>query len=98
MATTSPDAAGEARAQARRATPGTSPWQKAIGIAGLVVVLWVGDNLFDTITSDGMGTGADPGGHAPPSGVPTTQPTDGDNPTPVGGNEGGHDPTQFDHG
>jgi hypothetical protein len=60
----------------------TSRWQKMTGIMGLVVVLWVGNNLFDTISSGGMGSGGD---HAPPGGPPTTQPA------------GGHDPSQFDH-
>lgn len=82
--------------KASRATTGISGWQKAIGVMGLVVVLWVGNNLFDTITSDGMGPGGGPGGHAPPDRAPTTQPTDGDDPAPKGG--GGHDPSQFDHG
>lgn len=69
------------------ATTRTSRWQQAIGIIGLVVVLWVGDNLFDAITSDGMGSGGGPGGHAPPGETPTTQPPAGE-----------HDPSQFDHG
>jgi len=59
----------------RGATTGTSSWQKMVGIIGIVVVLWVGDRMYDTVSS------ADPGGpgsgqHAP----------GGDSTTPMGGN------------
>lgn len=47
----------------RGATTGTSRGQKVAGIMGLVVVLWVGNNLFETIT----GAGGRPGGQRPPS-------------------------------
>ena len=81
------------------ATAGTSRWQKLIGAIGLVVVLWVGNNLFDVVTSGASGPGGDggPGGHAPPRDPPPGEVTDEGNPTPPGG-EGGHDPSQFDHG
>ncbi len=44
----------------------TTRWQQVIGILGLVVVLWVGNRLYDVIGSDGPG----PGGGTPPGVAP----------------------------
>jgi hypothetical protein len=84
-------------AAVRRSTGGLSRWQRLIGVLGLVVVFWVGDRLYDVISSGGIGPGAD---HGPSGGTPTTEPVGTDTPTPGGGSggEGGHDPSQFDHG
>lgn len=59
----------------RDAVTGTSGWQKVVGILGLVVVLWVGNELYDVIVFDGFGPGS--GGDTPAV-----------NPGPDGG--GGH--------
>lgn len=81
----------------REATIGTR-WQKVVGIMGVAVVLWVGGNLFDTVTSGGSGPrgGADhgppggaPAGEEPPSEAPPDEAPPGDEP---------HDPSQRDHG
>lgn len=61
-----------------RATIGTR-WQKLVGIMGIAVVLWVGGNLYDTVTSGGSGPrggenhgprGGAPAGEEPPSDAP----------------------------
>ena len=72
----------------------TARWQKTVGVLGLVVVLWVGDRLYDVISSGGLGPGGD---HQPSGGPPATQPADSDEPAP-GADTSGHDPSQFDHG
>jgi len=71
-----------------RMITGTSRWQKVVGIAGLVVVLWVGSELYDVIFYDGSGFGG--GQHAPAD----NQDQDGD-PTPP--STGPHDPSRFRH-
>ncbi|MGH9133724.1 MAG: hypothetical protein ACRDZZ_07290 [Ilumatobacteraceae bacterium] len=74
---------------------GLSRWQKIVGILGLVVVLGVGNRLYDVIDRGAMGPGQQ---HGPGSGgTPTTQPTPGGGSAP-GTDTGGHDPSQFDHG
>lgn len=82
-----PDAGEDAVADPeRRATTGTSRLQKLIGIIGVVVVLWVGSDLFDVVTSGGggpVGPGGMPGDQGPPGNAPPGEP---------------HDPTSFDHG
>jgi hypothetical protein len=95
MTTTTSAHSADDAAPGRPAAGGLSRWQKAIGILGLVVVFWVGDRLYTVVDRGGMGPGMD---HGPGGGTPTTQPTGGDNPTPGGGDTGGHDPSQFDHG
>lgn len=35
----------------RQAAPATSGWQKVVGILGLVVVVWVGSELYDVVLS-----------------------------------------------
>ncbi len=79
---------------AQRSFTRTSRWQKVIGLAGLGVVLWVGNDLFDIVTSGGIRPGGDPGRPAPPAETPITPPIDGEAPDP---GDGGHDPSQFDH-
>jgi hypothetical protein len=94
MTTTStPGVDRDAGRSGARLAPGRSRWQKIIGILGLVVVLWVGDRLYDVIRSGGIG----PGGDHQPSGPPSSQPSDRDQ-SPSGADSGGHDPTRFDHG
>ena len=72
-------------------------WQKAIGVLGLLVLLWVGDRLYDVI--DGGTTGR--GGDHRPAGAPTSQPA-GTSDLSAGGTGGGghagHDPSRFGHG
>lgn len=63
---------------------GSSRWQKAVGILGLVVLLFVGAQTFAAAT--GTGGGFD---HGPR--------TDGP-PTPPGGDENPHDPSKRGHG
>jgi len=79
---------------------GTTGWQKLVGVAGLVVILWVGSNLFDVVASGASGPGGDgsPGGHAPPRDPPAGEVTDETDSTPPAGEGTGHDPSQFDHG
>ena len=60
---------------------GTSRWQKVVGVIGLVVVVWVGSDLYDVVTSGGER----PSGGTPPAG----------DQAPAGG--GTHDPSQFRH-
>lgn len=78
----------------RRPATSTSRWQMVVGTIGLVVVAWVGSNLFDVVSSGGTRPGdGPPGGHGPPASAP---PTDDGDQTPPGG--GAHDPSDFDHG
>jgi hypothetical protein len=100
MATTSPPAAvgddAGVEPDCHATTGGTTRWQKAVGVLGLIAVLWAGNNLYDAISRGVVGPGGG-GGHGPPGGTPTTQPVDvGDEAPPAGGGE--HDPSQFDHG
>jgi hypothetical protein len=39
----------------RGATPGTSRWQKVVGIIGLLVILWVGNRMLGTLLGHGHG-------------------------------------------
>lgn len=86
--------------QSERISRETSRWHKAIGIVGLVVLLWVGDRLYDVISRGSVTPG---GVHGPASRTSPTQPTDRDPPIPGGGSDGpgrgggGHDPSQFGH-
>lgn len=87
--TTQPAAASEetVAAPVGGATRGTSLWQKVVGGLGLFVVLWVGTELFDVVTS---------GGERPRGGTPPAvdqAPTSGDQAPPAGA----HDPSQFNH-
>lgn len=71
-------------------TTGASLWQKVVGVIGLVVLLWVGGDLFEVVTSgsadSGDPGGSRPGGHAPPAG-----PAGDVRPAPSGGG-GDHRP------
>ncbi|MBA2386151.1 MAG: hypothetical protein H0V69_03555 [Acidimicrobiia bacterium] len=61
-----PDAGEDAVVgRGRGAVTGTSRWQKLIGILGVVVVVWVGGDLFDAVTGSGGGPGGGPGDQAP---------------------------------
>ena len=74
------------------ATTGPSRWQKVVGILGLVVVLWVGSNLFDAVNrGDDARRGHGPPGQTPPAGV-----TNRGGQTPPGV-EDGHDPSTRRH-
>jgi hypothetical protein len=94
-----------------RATRGAALWQTVVGAVGLVVVVWVGGDLYDIVTSSGERPTTGSGGHVPPvqhgppGGGPAGQDTDdgeldseidGGEQTPP--SEGQHDPSQFDHG
>lgn len=60
--------------------PGTRPsrWQTVVGVVGLVVVLWVGIEMYDVVFFDGYGSAGDTpavdlgptdgGVHGPPAG------------------------------
>ena len=67
----------------RRPTRRISRWQMAIGALGAVVVLWVGGDLAEIVTSGGSaGSGPGAGQHGgAPGGPPTTA--------------SGHDPSNF---
>lgn len=56
--------------------PGTSRWQKAVGALGLLVVLWVGSQMYNVIFFDGTfpgaGPGSTPGQEAPAPGAEHT--------------------------
>lgn len=57
----------------RGATARTSRWQKAVGIIGLVVVLWVGSETYEVLYGDiGDGGPGGPGGgnHGPGQDTP----------------------------
>jgi hypothetical protein len=67
---------------------GTSRWQRVVGMLGLVVVLWVGSELYDVIFFDGTFRGG------PQQGPVENNDPDGDRTPPT---SGGHDPSQFGH-
>lgn len=55
-------------------TTGASRWQKVIAMLGLLVVAWVGDQVYEKVTLDAFGTGG-PGLHGPgPGEAPTGTP------------------------
>jgi hypothetical protein len=77
----------------RGAPTGITRWQKAVGILGVLVVLWVGNDTYKVIDGD-FGGGGGGGGHGPGQDTPVEnqdQETDPDN---GGGHtgppEGGH--------
>jgi hypothetical protein len=72
----------------RGATTGTSRWQKAVGILGLIVVLWVGNDTYKVIDGD-FGGGAGGGGEHGPSQDAPAEYQDPENNTDNGG---GHTP------
>lgn len=76
----------------RKSTTGTSRWQKVVGIIGILVVLWVGNDLLDNVLDRGPGGGGG-GGHSPGQGEPPAeyqeQETDSEG--------GGYGPPEGDH-
>ena len=76
----------------------TSRWQKVVGILGVLVVLWVGNDTYKVIDGDFGGGGGGGGGHGP---APTTpvenedQEPGSQSPTDDGG---GHQPPAGGHG
>jgi hypothetical protein len=79
----------------RGATTSTSRWQKVVGILGVLVVLWVGNDTYKVIDGD-FGGGAGGAEHGPGQDAPAEnqdQETDTDNggghtPGPPGGGHG----------
>ena len=74
----------------RKSTTSTSRWQKVVGIIGIVVVLWVGNDLLNNVLDRGPGGGGGPGpgqGEPPADQEQGTDPDDG----------GGHAPPEGDH-
>jgi hypothetical protein len=69
--------------------PRNTPWQVAVGIAGLAVVLWVGTDLY-RIIDVGLSRPAVSPNHAP------QQAPAGDAPSPPANSP--HDPSKFNHG
>lgn len=55
-------------------TTGTSRWQKVVGIIGLLVVLWIGNQMVGQLTGSGPG----PGQHAPPAEIEEEETDTGD--------------------
>jgi hypothetical protein len=77
----------------RGATTGTSRWQKAVGILGVLVVLWIGNDTYKVIDGD-FGAGAGGGEHGPGQDTPAEN-QDQEPDTDTGGGhtgppEGGH--------
>jgi hypothetical protein len=72
---------------------GTSCWQKVVGIVGLLVVLWVGDNMYDTVTGD-LGGGPAGGLHGPGQNAPV----ENQDQAPDTDDGGGHTPPAGGHG
>ncbi|MPZ24277.1 MAG: hypothetical protein GEU28_12220 [Dehalococcoidia bacterium] len=69
----------------RGSRTGISRWQMVVGSIGLLVVLWVGNDMYDTITASGPPGGAGPGQHAPAENQQQERDAGGD---------GGHNPSQ----
>lgn len=92
MAETLPDP--DARVEPHRgAAAGTSRWQKLVGILGVLVILWVGNDTYKVIDGD-FGGGAG-GGHRPDQEAPVGN-QDQETDTDDGG--GGHRPPGGGHG
>jgi hypothetical protein len=89
-----------------RANSAAALWRTVVGTLGLVVVVWVGGDLHDIVTSGGARPTTGSGGHVPPVHEPSREGPanqDTDDSEPAGGEqtpppEGQHDPSQFDHG
>ena len=60
---------GTATKSGHRAVTRTSRWQKVVGVVGLLVVLWVGGDLYGVVTSGGEDPPGRPAG-GPPAGQP----------------------------
>ena len=76
----------------RRATTGAARWQKAVAIIGLLVVLWVGSQMYDVLYGD-IGGGGPGGGHGPGQDAPAENQDQ-----EIDSDDGGHDPSQGGHG
>ena len=77
----------------RGPTTGISRWQKAVGILGVLVVLWVANDTYKVIDGDFGGGGG--GGHGPSQDTPAEN-EDQQPGTDDGG--GGHQPPAGGHG
>lgn len=67
------------------ATTGTSRWKMLVGAMGLLVVLWVGIEVYDVVVFDGFGPGA---GEGTPGGEQGPGPTVGTPGGPAGADQG----------
>lgn len=65
-----------------------SRWQKVVGILGVLVILWVGNDTYNVIAGD-FGSGGDGGGHGPSQDAPVENQ---DQETDTGNDGGGHRP------
>lgn len=75
----------------RGATTGTSRWQKVVGILGVLVVLWVGNDTYKVIDGDFGGGEHGPSQDAPAENQDQETDTDdggGHTPGPPGGGHG----------
>jgi hypothetical protein len=77
----------------RGATTGISRWQKLVGVVGVLVVLWVGNDTYKVIDGDFGGGGS--GNHRGPS--PDT-PVENEDQEPGTDGGGGHQPPAGGHG
>ena len=64
----------------------TTIWRTLVGTVGVVVLVWVGGDLYEIVTSGGERPAGGSGGPQPPA--------EGQPPTTAGP----HDPSQFEHG
>lgn len=74
----------------------TSRWQKVVGILGVLVVLWVGNDTYKVIDGD-FGGGGGGGGHGPGPGQEQA-PVENDDQPPGTDGGGGHQPPAGGHG
>lgn len=89
----------DGRAERSATTTRTTRWPKVVGSLGLVVMLWVGNEMYDALYGD-TGGGPDhggPGGGESPA-ENQEQEIDTDENGDDDGDVGEHDPSQFDHG
>ena len=78
----------------RGAPNGTSRWQKVIGVVGVLVVLWVGNDTYNVIDGD-FGGGGGGGNHGGPS---QDTPVENEDQEPGTDGGGGHQPPAGGHG
>lgn len=72
----------------RGSRTGMSRWQMVVGGLGLLVVLWVGDTMYDSVTASDPAADGGPDHGAPAPQAPTAQALVGDhegNTPPIGG-------------
>lgn len=72
------------------APTGTSRWQKAVGILGVLVVLWAGSDTYEIIDSDSGGGNHGPGQDTPVENQDQEPDTDNGGGHTPGPPEGGH--------